>query len=252
MSSRFFDISEAGIRIQNPFSEEKLMLVGEICHTLGHLQPGTRLLDLGCGQGEMLSRWAQLYGITGTGVDISEPFLEMARQRAEELGVAPQVEFVQGDAAQYVQDSHAYDVVSCIGATETGGGTIGAINLMRRALADERRGLLLVGELFGNREPNDDAAQAMGVKPDEVPTLPSLYDLFDKAGVQLLNMVLTDEEGWDRYQTYHWTKIHQWLRENPGDPEAAQFKLEIEDWKRSYLAYRGHFGWGVFVLRVKE
>jgi cyclopropane fatty-acyl-phospholipid synthase-like methyltransferase len=69
MSMRFFEIVEAGIRIQNPFSEEKLMLVGEICHKLGYLQPGVRLLDLACGQGEMLSRWARLYGITGTGVD---------------------------------------------------------------------------------------------------------------------------------------------------------------------------------------
>ena len=129
MSMRFFEIVEAGIRIQNPFSEEKLMLVGEICHKLGYLQPGVRLLDLACGQGEMLSRWARLYGITGTGVDISEAFLETARQRAEELGVTSQVEFVKGDAAQYPQDSHAYDVVSCIGATDIGGGTNGFKNM---------------------------------------------------------------------------------------------------------------------------
>ena len=89
----------------------------------------------------------------------------------------------------------------------------------------------------------------MGISPDQVPTLPALYDLFREAGVQLLNMVLTDEEGWDRYQTYHWVKIHRWLQENPDDPDAAQFKLEVEDWKRSYLVYRGHFGWGVFLLR---
>jgi len=47
-------------------------------------------------------------------------------------------------------------------------------------------------------------------------------------------------------------RIYQWLQENPDDPDAAQFRIEIEDWKRSYLTYRGHFGWGVFLLRVKE
>jgi SAM-dependent methyltransferase len=94
MSLRFFEVSEAGIHIQNPFSEQKLMLVGEICHELGYLQPGTQLLDLACGQGEMLCRWAQLYGITGTGVDFSEAFLQAARQRAAELGVTSQVDFV--------------------------------------------------------------------------------------------------------------------------------------------------------------
>ena len=44
----------------------------------------------------------------------------------------------------------------------------------------------------------------------------------------------------------------EWLGENPDDPDAAAFKVEIEDWKRSYLVYRGHFGWGVFLLQVKE
>jgi hypothetical protein len=252
MSLRFFEISEAGVRIQNPFSEQKLMLLGEICHQLGYLQPGIQLLDLACGQGEMLCRWAQRYGIAGTGVDLGGAFLEAACQRAEELDVGSQVEFVKGDACEYAQTSQAYDVVSCLGATEIGGGTVGTIRLMRKALKDEPQGLLLVGDLFWNREPDAKAAEAMGISPEDVATLPELYDRFDEAGVQLLNMVLTDDEGWDRYQTHHWVKIHEWLGENPDDPDAAAFKVEIEDWKRSYLVYRGHFGWGVFLLRVKE
>ena len=54
MSLRSFAISENGNRIQNPFSEQRLMLVGEICHQLGFLQPAFRLLDPACGQGELL------------------------------------------------------------------------------------------------------------------------------------------------------------------------------------------------------
>jgi len=249
---RFFEISEAGIRIMNPFSEARLMLVGELARALGCLQPGIRLLDLACGQGELLSRWAQRYGITGTGVDISQAFVEAALQRAAELGVASQVEFIQGDVAQSAQNLTGYDVVSCLGAMDIGGSTAATLNLMKKALKDGRDGLLLVGEPFWNREPNTQAALAFGIKPGDVLTLPALYELFDQAGLQLLNMVLTDEEGWDRYQTYHWARIHQWLQENPDDPDAAQFRMEIEDWKRSYLIYRGHFGWGVFLLRVKE
>ena len=248
---RFIKISESGVRIQNPFSEEKLLLLGEKCRELGHLQPGNRLLDLACGQGEMLSRWSKLYGITGTGVDIVPEFVSAAVQRAGELGVSAKVKFVQGDAAQYAETPPAYDVVSCLGAMDIGGSKSDTLNLMRRFLRDGKNGLLLAGEPFWNREPNVPAAEAMGAKPDDFLTLPALYDLFDKAGLTLLNMILTDDEGWDRYQTHHWVKIHQWLRENPGDPDAAKFQAEIEDWKRSYLVYRGQFGWGVFLLGVK-
>ena len=51
MSLRFHEISEQNHRILNPFSDEKLMVLGEICR----LKPGTRQLDLACGKGEMLS-----------------------------------------------------------------------------------------------------------------------------------------------------------------------------------------------------
>jgi cyclopropane fatty-acyl-phospholipid synthase-like methyltransferase len=55
MSLRFHEIAEQNHRILNPFTEEKLMLLGEICE----LEPGMRQLDLACGKGEMLSRWAK-------------------------------------------------------------------------------------------------------------------------------------------------------------------------------------------------
>ena len=46
------------------------------------------MLDLACGSGELLCTWARDHGVTGTGVDISTVFLDAARVRAAELGVA--------------------------------------------------------------------------------------------------------------------------------------------------------------------
>ena len=66
---RYHEISEAGHRVLNPFTEAKLALVGELCR----LRSGDRLLDLACGKAELLATWAHRYGITGTGVDLSEP-----------------------------------------------------------------------------------------------------------------------------------------------------------------------------------
>lgn len=250
---RFFEISEAGLRIQNPFSLDRVMLVGELCRECGFLMPEDRLLDLACGQGEMLCQWAKELGILGRGVDISQDFIDAARRRAEELSVAASVEFVQGDAADYPQNAGAgqYDAVSCIGATWIGGGTAGTIDLMRQGLASQDRGLLLLGDMFWEGQPSDEAAAAMGVETQDVSTLSGMYDLFDRAGLQMLNMVLTDDEGWDRYQTYHWMSIYRWLQEQRDDPDADAFRAEIEDWKRSYLCYRGRFGWGVFLLTGK-
>src|SRR4029453_9218188 len=94
---RQHEISEAGHRILNPFTDAKLALLGEVCR----LRPGQRQLDLACGKGEMLCRWAADHGITGVGVDISRVFLSAARARATALGVADRVRFAEADAAAY-------------------------------------------------------------------------------------------------------------------------------------------------------
>lgn len=63
MSLRFHEIAESGHRVLNPFSEEKLDLLGEITR----VGENTRLLDLACGKGELLCRWAAAHRITGLG-----------------------------------------------------------------------------------------------------------------------------------------------------------------------------------------
>jgi len=95
---RIFNITESAHRIHNPFTPAKLATLGAALR----LEPGTRVLDLGSGSGEMLCTWARDYGIIGTGIDMSQLFSDQAKRRAEELSVAGQVEFIHGDAAGYV------------------------------------------------------------------------------------------------------------------------------------------------------
>lgn len=247
MSLRFFEIVEAKHRIQNPLSEDKLMLVGEICD----LQPGQRQLDLASGQGEMLCRWAARYGSGGHGVDISPVFVDIAKQRAFELNVAGRVTFQQGDAAHYKAEPAAYDIVSCIGATWIGSGTAGTLDLMRPSL--KPGGLLLVGEVFWRKPPTDVAAAALGFKPDEYSDLGGLLDVFNKAGVTLVEMVVSNQDDWDRYEARHWIQAERWLKAHPDHEDADPLREWIEASKHEYLNYgRDYLGWGIFVLTVKE
>ena len=57
-----------------------------VCRKL-QLKPGDRLLDVGCGWGSFIVHAAREYGARATGVTLSEPQAERARQRAEEEGV---------------------------------------------------------------------------------------------------------------------------------------------------------------------
>jgi len=66
------------------------------------LEPGDRVLDVGCGLGDPALMMAQLVGPRGsvTGIDISRPMLAVARRRARDRGI-PNVRFVAGDAARF-------------------------------------------------------------------------------------------------------------------------------------------------------
>jgi SAM-dependent methyltransferase len=238
-------ISEAEHRILNPLTDEKLMLLGEV----SRVREGQRHLDLACGKGEMLCRWAAHFGTTGTGVDISDVFLAAASARATELGVADRVRFDRGDAGASVPDDGPYDIVSCIGATWIGGGVVGTIALMRPALRPG--GLLLIGEPYWNQPPPAGAEAALGLPPGEFTSLIATLERFESAGARLVEMVLADQDSWDRYVAAQWWTVDRWLEANPTHPDAAEMRQFLDDSRRSHLAYgRNYLGWGVFVLRA--
>ena len=244
MSLRFHEIAESYHRILNPFTEDQLMLLGEICR----LHPDNKLLDLACGKAEMLCRWAQEYGISGVGVDISTVFLNAAHKRASELGVTEKLTFVQGDAGNYPQETHDFDVVSCIGATWIGHGLTGTLALMKPAL--KPGGLLLVGEPYWIDPPPEAAFKIMGIRKADYVTLDATLDRFEAAGLQLIEMVLANQDGWDRYEAPQWMAVNDFLRANPNDPDASALREWISNNRRAYLKYgRRYFGWGVFVLQ---
>lgn len=234
------ELAEADHRILNPFSDEKLMRLGAV----SRVGAGTTVLDLACGKGEMLCRWAQEYGTAGHGVDLSEVFLEAARARAAELGV--EVGFSHSDAADY-RPSTRYDVVSCLGATWIGDGLTGTIRLLREAVT--RDGLLLVGEPYWIDPPPDEARAALG--PGEYTGLGGVLDTFTGAGVELVEMLLSNGDEWDRYAAAQWWTLTEWLRAHAlSDPRAAEVREFRDESRRIHLSYfRRYLGWGVFVLR---
>jgi len=76
--------------------------------------PGTRMLDVGCGAGQIAIPAARA-GARVTGVDIAANLIAQARARAQAEGV--DVQFDEGDAEALPYESGAFDVVvSLIGA----------------------------------------------------------------------------------------------------------------------------------------
>lgn len=106
------------LRTQGAASESARVLTAEVIESLGD-GSATRLIDLGCGNGQMLELLRERgASIHYTGVDFSEPLLDVARERfAGDAGarfVAADVNdpVVEGrfDVALY---SHVIEILSC-------------------------------------------------------------------------------------------------------------------------------------------
>ena len=244
---RLFTITESAHRIHNPFTAEKLATLGAVLR----LKPGTRILDLGSGSGEMLCTWARDYSITGVGVDMSRLFSEQAKRRARELGVTERVTFIHGDATGYVSEDKI-DVAACVGATWIGGGVAGTIDLLAKSLCDG--GMILIGEPYWLRvPPTEDVARGCCANAvSDFLTLPERLASFGDLGYDVVEMVLADREGWDRYEAAKWLTMRRWLEANPGDDFAEEVRARLTLEPTRYATYtRNSLGWGVFALMAR-
>jgi cyclopropane-fatty-acyl-phospholipid synthase len=98
-----------------PLADAQRAKYDVICRKLG-LQPGMRLLDVGCGWGGMAIHAAQHYGVTVVGVTLSQAQVDYARDAVAAAGVADRVEIRRQDYRDVADGP--FDAVSSIGMVE--------------------------------------------------------------------------------------------------------------------------------------
>jgi cyclopropane-fatty-acyl-phospholipid synthase len=86
-----------------------------VCRKLA-LQPGMRLLDVGCGWGSLVLHAAGNYGVHAVGVTISPEQAELARRRVADAGLEDKVEIRLQDYREV--DDGPYDAIASVGMAE--------------------------------------------------------------------------------------------------------------------------------------
>jgi cyclopropane fatty-acyl-phospholipid synthase-like methyltransferase/DUF1365 family protein len=84
-----------------------------VCHKLG-LQPGMRLLDVGCGWGSLLLHAAEHYGVHAVGVTLSAQQRDFVSKRIADRGLADRVEVRLQDYRELTGIDGSFDAVSSI------------------------------------------------------------------------------------------------------------------------------------------
>lgn len=100
------EIYDSGLRILSSGKIEKAYR-----HLISHIRSGQKVLDIGCGTGT-LSIQAALNGAFVKGIDINPAMLEIAKKRAEKIGVSDKIELVEAGVEELDEEKEeSYDVV---------------------------------------------------------------------------------------------------------------------------------------------
>jgi phosphoethanolamine N-methyltransferase len=94
------------LRYEKIFGEHYISTGGaettdNFCRRLGNsLRPGARVLDVGSGIGGAAFHLATAFGARVTGIDLAEEMVAIALERAQELGLSNEVNFILGDVLE--------------------------------------------------------------------------------------------------------------------------------------------------------
>ena len=109
--------------------------------TAAELPAGSRVLEVAPGPGYFAIELAKLGGYRINGLDISETFVEIARQNAARANVA--VDFRRGNASSMPFRSQAFDFILCRAAFKNFADPVGALQEMCRVLKPSGRALII-------------------------------------------------------------------------------------------------------------
>ncbi|MFI9847244.1 class I SAM-dependent methyltransferase [Nonomuraea sp. NPDC051941] len=95
-------------------------------------EPGSEVLEVAPGPGNLSIALAATGDYTVTGLDISQTFVEIARAKAAEAGV--RVDFRRGNASAMPFEDGSFDFVVCCAAFKNFSDPVGALHEMHRVL----------------------------------------------------------------------------------------------------------------------
>jgi len=238
--NEIYSIAEQSIEIINPLGMEKLNALA----SAAGLSKGDRVLDVGCGSGEMLVEWAARFGVSGVGVDLNPGMVERSRAKAIGRGVGDRLEFVSSSGAEYKYEIGAFALGCCIGADFAFGGFRESIRALKPALKDGGR--LAVGGSYWLRS---DVPDEIALKLPYVTDERELLGIVREEGFELEYLTRASQDGWDEVMRDHWRGFALWLRENPDHEDCGEVLKALRELQDVYFDYeREYHGWAVYLL----
>ena len=195
-------VAHGELPLWNPLSRAAL----DEAIALLDLAPGSSVLDVACGRGEVLRRVAGRWRVEASGYDADRALIESG---------PPGLDLQVRDSPP----PGPFDLVICIASSHAVGGFPDALALLRDLASPG--GQVLLGEGYWRREPSAAYLDALGgASASELADYTGLMRAAEEAGLPPLHSSVASEADWDRYEWRLILNAERWAAANPDDPGA--------------------------------
>ena len=214
------------------------------------LKPGTRALDLGCGNAAMSVHMAETYGLAIDAIERSPKVFEIARRRVEGRGAPGSVTLHNVDSAEFLRGAEPYDFLVSVGASAVVPGPPEPQAIMETLREHVRPGgLLLWSDPFWKADP-DPAFVAMLGPYAAYKTHAGNIEAGEAAGLELWYAGASPDHEWDDCTFSMYAVAQAWLVDHPDDPDAAEVRMRTQMQRMAYQTFGRHtLGFGLYLFR---
>ncbi|BBM83686.1 class I SAM-dependent methyltransferase [Candidatus Uabimicrobium amorphum] len=228
----------------NPISESKIhKIIREL-----QLPENAVVVDIGCGNGEILVRIAKEYAIHARGVDICEATIQQAVRRGQGM---QDIHFEHMDAQKFIQKiaPNSVDLVICTGSSHALGGYEKSLQVLIPLL--KKNGQMLFAEGYWKQKPHSEYLQYLHASENDYYSHWQNVDVAIKHNLVPLYSHTASEEDFDNYEWLYSRSIEDYVIENPEDEDNEDMLKHIRLWRKNYLRYgRDTLGFALYLFRV--
>ena len=223
-------IAHTGMTIMNPIPAAKL---DEIVALL-ELPARGRVVDLGCGKGDLLARIARRYDVDAVGIDRDAQLLAEA---------PPGINVIVADIETWNRGRGAFDLVASVGSPAQLSSLAGLVR---------PGGLVLYGDGYWRQKPSSEYLDALGAKRGELDDYAGTVRRGEELGLTPVYAVTASIDDFDRYEWSWSLNGERYAAEHPDEPGVEEFRGWISGGRRRYVELGGRdtLGFGLFLFRA--
>jgi SAM-dependent methyltransferase len=230
--SDYTRVAHTGMAIMNPIPAAKLDEVLELLD----LPSRGRVVDLGCGKGDLLARIAARYDVDAVGIDRDQKLLAEA---------PPGINVIVADIETWHRGRGAFDLVASVGSPA---------RLSSLAELARPGGLVLYGDGYWRHEPSEELLAAYGATRDELDDYAGTIRRGAELGLTPVYAVTASVDDFDRYEWSWSLNGERYAAAHADEAGVPEFLEWIRNGRRRYVELGGRdtLGFGLFLFRASR